>query len=148
MTKDETSYWAGKRLPVREVTMDTRKVACLLAASFLGVGLTAAATGADAKPRLGSVTVTATDPALQRRVSYADLNLAVKPDQRVLRTRISYTASDLCFDLNGIYDSACRSSAIDSTRDQVKRAIFRAKQKMAGLEVGPPIAISMVIGVR
>ena len=128
--------------------MDTRKVACLLAASFLGVGLTAAATSADAKPRLGVVTVTATDPALQRRVSYADLNLAVKPDQRVLRRRISYTASDLCADLNGSGDGPCRDYAIDSTRGQVKRAIARAEQQMAGLAVGPPIAISMVIGIR
>ena len=128
--------------------MDTRKIACLLAASFLGVGITAAATGAEAKPRSSDVTVTATDPALQRRVSYADLNLAVKAHQGVLRSRISSTATDLCFDLNGPFAGPCRSFAIDSTRGQVERAIARAERQMAGLSVGPPIAISMVIGVR
>ena len=56
--------------------MNTSKIACMFAAGLLGLGLTAAASGADAK-RPGDVTVTATDPALQRRVSYADLNLAV-----------------------------------------------------------------------
>lgn len=126
--------------------MESRKLACMVAAGFIGVALTAAATGAQASPR--DVTVTATDPELQRRVSYADLNLAVKPDQRVLKRRISYTASDLCFDINGYNDNSCRDFAIDSTRDQVKRAIARAEQKMAGIAVGPPIAISMVIGVR
>ena len=128
--------------------MGTRKIACVFAASLLGLSITVAAPGAQAKPRLGDVTVTATDPTLQRRVSYADLNLAVTPDQRVLRTRISYTAGDLCYDLNGERDGACRSSAIDSTRGQVKRAIARAERQMAGLSVGPPIAISMVLGVH
>jgi UrcA family protein len=127
--------------------MDSRKIACMLAAGFLGLGITAAATGAHAKGP-GDVTVTATDPALQRRVSYADLNLAVKPDQKVLRRRISYTANDLCNDLNGTDDGTCHDFAVDSTRDQVKRAIARAEQQMAGLAVGPPIAISMVIGIR
>lgn len=127
--------------------MDSRKVACMFAAGLLGLGITAAATSAHAN-RPGDVTVTATNPELQRRVSYADLNLAVKPDQRVLRHRISYTASDLCVDINGSDDGTCRDFAIDSTRGQVKRAIARAEQKMAGFAVGPPIAISMVVGVR
>lgn len=128
--------------------MNTRKTACLFAAGFLGVGLTAAATGADAKPRPGDVTVTAVDPELQRKVSYADLNLAVKPHQRVLKYRIAFTASDLCRDINGYDDGSCRRFAINSTKDQVARAIERAERKMAGLAVGPPIAITMVIGVR
>lgn len=127
--------------------MENRKAACLVAAAFVGVTLTAAtATGANASPR--DVTVTATDPELQRRVSYIDLNLAMKPDQRVLRRRISYTASDLCLDINGYDDGSCHNFAVRSTRDQVKRAIAWAEQKMAGIAVGPPIAISMVIGVR
>jgi UrcA family protein len=128
--------------------MNTQKFACLCAAGFFGLGITLAATGVNAKPRSGDVTVTATDPALQRRVSYADLNLAMRPDQKVLRRRISYTAGDLCLEINGWDDGSCRSFAISSTREQVTRAIARAEQKMAGVAVGPPIAISMVIGVR
>lgn len=128
--------------------MYNRKIACILAAGFLGLGITAAATGAHARPRSGDVTVTATDPALQRRVSYADLNLAMKSGQRVLHHRIAYTASDLCLQINGWDDGTCRSFAIDSTRGQVARAIDRAEQQMAGYAVGPPIAIAMVIGIH
>ena len=127
--------------------MENRKIACLLAASFIGVGLSAAATGVQAKsPR--TIVVQAVDPELQRRVSYADLNLAFKPGQRTLQHRISYTATDLCLDINGFDDGTCKRFAIDSTRDQVQAAIARAEQQMAGMSVGPPIAISMVIAVQ
>jgi hypothetical protein len=51
-------------------------------------------------------------------------------------------------DINGWDDGTCKRFAINSTVDQVKRAIARAEQQMAGLAVGPPIAISMVIGIR
>lgn len=128
--------------------MDNRKIACMFAAGFLGLGLTAAATDARAAPRSGDVTVTATDPALQRRVSYADLNLALKPAQHVLQRRISYTARDLCNEVNGFDDGDCRSFAINSTRGQVRSAIARAELQMAGIAVGPPIAIAMVVAVR
>jgi UrcA family protein len=128
--------------------MNTRKIACVFAAAFIGFGVTATATSADAKPRHADITVTGVDPELQRRVSYADLNLAMKPGQRALKYRISYTAGELCLDINGWDDGTCRRFAIDSTRDQVAQAIARAEKQMAGLAVGPPIAISMVIGVR
>ena len=120
----------------------------MLAAGIIGFGVTAAATTADAKPRLGDITVTGVDPALQRKVSYSDLNLAVKPGQRALKYRISHTAGDLCLDINGWDDGTCRRFAIDSTRDQVAQAIDRAEKRMAGIAVGPPIAISMVIGIQ
>jgi UrcA family protein len=127
--------------------MENRKIACLFAAGFIGVSLTAAATDVQAKsPR--TIVVQGVDPELQRRVSYTDLNLAKKSGQRALRVRISYTASDLCHDINGFDDGTCYNFAVDSTRDQVKAAIARAERQMAGLAVGPPIAISMVIAVR
>ena len=127
--------------------MEGRKFACLVAAGFLGVGLTAAATGAEAKPR--DIVVQAADPELQRRVSYADLNLAFRPQQKTLRARIYRTAGDLCSDLNGSSDGGgCRTFAVNSTRSQVKRAIERAELKMAGHAVGPPIAIAMVLGIQ
>ena len=128
--------------------MEGRSIAGLISAGFLGVGLTAAATGAEAKsPR--TIVVEAVNPDLQRRVSYADLDLTVKPDQKLLKHRISTTAEDLCFDLNGSpYAGSCHSDALASTRDQVAAAIYRAERKMAGYAVGPAIAISMVIGNR
>jgi UrcA family protein len=122
----------------------------MVAAGFIGIGLTASATHAFAQPPQGVVVEgKRIDPELQRRVSYADLNLAQKTDQRTLRGRIFRTAGDLCFDLNGYdnYDS-CRSDAVHSTDDQFAAAVARAQRQMAGLPVGPAVAISMVIGSR
>ena len=131
--------------------MDSRKTACLFAAICIGAGVTAAA--ADAKPARSDVTVEAPrfDPETQRVVSYADLNLALRPDQKVLGGRISRTAGSLCKDLG--YSAmrnlwSCRSDAIHSTDDQVAAAITRAKLKMAGKSVGPAVAISMVVVAR
>lgn len=127
--------------------MDTRKFARSVAAAFLGIGVATAST-ADAKPPLQDITVSGVDPIFQRRISYDDLNLVTEPDQRLLKYRISRAAGKLCLDVNGWDDGSCRRLAIVSTRDQVKQAIARAGRKTAGLAVGPPIAISMVIGIQ
>jgi UrcA family protein len=129
--------------------MDSRKIVCITAAGFVGLGLVSAATSAAAKPRDVVVTGKRIDPELQRRVSYADLNLALRPDQRVLNGRIFTTAHQLCWDVNGFdADQDCTYDAVDSTDDQVAAAIDRAQRKMAGLPVGPAVAISMVVGAR
>ena len=127
--------------------MDSRKFACMLAAGLISVTLVGTATNAAAKPR--DVVVVGTDPELQRKVSYADLNLAFKPARKVLASRISDTAWDLCLDLNGPFDmDTCTIRAIHSTNDQVATAIDRAQRKMAGLPVGPAVAISMAISAH
>lgn len=129
--------------------MDNRKLACMVAAGFLGVTLTAGATHALGAPRDVVVQGTRIDPELQRTVSYRDLNLAERPGQKTLRHRIYRTASGLCFDLNGtLFEGACTSDAVHSTDGQVALAIDRAKRQMAGLPVGPEIAISIVVGVQ
>ena len=129
--------------------MDNRKLACLVAVGFLGVTLSAGATNAFAGPRDVFVQGTRIDPALQRKVSYGDLNLAERPGQKTLKHRIHRTASGLCVDLVvSYYHEACTRGAMRSTDHQVAQAIDRAQRQMAGLAVGPPIAISMVIGVQ
>lgn len=127
--------------------MEARNIACVFAAGFIGVGLTASATHAFARPPREAVVVAPRiDPELQRRVSYADLNLAYAGDQKQLKGRIWRTAGSLCFDLNGNNETAdCTAFAVHSTDDQVARAIQRAKDQMAGLPVGPAIAISMAM---
>lgn len=130
--------------------MDSRKIACLIAAGFLGFGLVGAATQAASAPS-PDVTVKGQtiDPELQRAVYYGDLNLALRPAQKILKRRISNTASDLCWELNGINETdMCTVFAIRSTDDQVAAAIRRAERQMAGLPVGPQVAISMVIGAQ
>jgi len=128
--------------------MDNRKLACMVAAGFLGATLTAGATNAFAGP--GDVVVEGKriDPELQRKVFYHDLNIAERSGQKALNGRIYRTASSLCFDLNGPYAYGCTKDAVRSTDDQVAQAIDRAKRRLAGLSVGPPIAISMVLGVQ
>jgi UrcA family protein len=129
--------------------MNNRSIACLIAASFVGVGLVGAATQAGAAPTDVVVKGKSIDPETQRSVYYGDLNLAVRPDQRTLNRRIWGTASSLCFDLNGVDAiGVCTRDAVHSADDQVAAAIDRARLRMAGKPVGPAIAISIVIGAR
>jgi hypothetical protein len=129
--------------------MDSRKLACIFAAGFVGVGLVSAATSALAKPREVVVVGKRIDPELQRPVSYADLNRALRPHRKVFDGRITTTASQLCWDVNGFdADQDCTDGAVGSTDDQVAAAIDGAQREMAGLPVGPAVAISMVIGAR
>ncbi|WP_338502010.1 UrcA family protein [Sphingomonas kaistensis] len=131
--------------------MESRKFACLTAAIAFGLSLVGIAGAAAASGPLQDVVVKGEriDPDLQRRVSYADLNLAFRPGQKILASRIRSTANGLCWDLNGPYSTdRCTIDAIDSTKGQVAAAVERAKRQMAGLPVGPAVAISMVIGAR
>jgi UrcA family protein len=128
--------------------MQQRTLPCLIAAGFLTGMLGISATQAAAGPRLKDVIIEGKklDPDSQRVVSYADLNLAARADQRKLDHRIFRTASDLCFYMNGVQDDQCTDFAVHSTDDQVAAAITRARLQMAGLPVGPAIQISMAIG--
>lgn len=131
--------------------MKSNKLACLLAAGLVGTALTFSSSQAFAAPTGGEVVVKGKkiDPELQRQVSYADLNLAFRSDQNVLRGRIHDAAGDICLRLNANFDSwRCTIDAVYSTKDQFAAAVTRAKLKMAGKPVGPAIAISMVIGAR
>ena len=132
--------------------MESRKVACLSAAIAMGLSLVGiAGAAAAARPLQDMVVVKGEriDPELQRRVSYADLNLAFRPGQKILASRIRSTANGLCWDLNGPFNNdRCTVDAIDSTKGQVAAAVARAKRQIAGLPVGPAVAISMVISAR
>lgn len=132
--------------------MDVRKLSCIVAAGFIGTMVVSAATSspvyAKAKSEKPLVIVgERVDPALQRRVSYRDLNLVFPAAQTELRKRISHTAADLCYDLNdgSDPDRECYNFAVRGTRPQVADAIARAKLRMAGKPVGPDLAIAMVI---
>lgn len=129
--------------------MNSRKIACVVAACFIGFGLAAGSTGALAAPPVEDVVVEGRriDPDTQRVVRHADLNLAFRSDQKQLRGRIFTTARSLCLDLNGIDGLRdCTGKAVHSTDTQVAAAIDRAKRQMAGLPAGPAIAITMVVG--
>ena len=115
------------------------------------IAVTTGATYALARPPAPDVSVLGhrIDPDTQRVVSYADLNLALMPDQKTLHRRIRHTAYSLCLYLNGVdFSHRCEDGAVRSTRDQVAAAIGRAKLEMAGLAGGPAVAISMVVAAN
>ena len=132
--------------------MESGKFAEIAAVSLASLMAVSAATSSAAhvKPdQFSPVVVTGAriDPALQRQISYVDLNLNLPAAQKLLRWRISRTAANLCFEINNDFDpdSECRKFAIRGTRPQVTAAIERAKLRIAGKAVGPDLAISMAI---
>jgi UrcA family protein len=130
--------------------MNSRNIACMAGALFIGACLTISATGAFAGSR-GAVVVKAEriDPGLQRTVSYTDLNLSQKPGRQTLKRRIFQTAGELCLNLNPFRDpSECQIDAVHSADAQVAAAIARAERKMATLPVGPAVSISMILTAR
>ena len=129
--------------------MNGRNVACLFASGLVGSLLFAATATAAPGQRPVVIEAPRVDPALQRRVTYGDLNLAFSKDQKVLRRRISQTADGLCYELNGIDGSReCYTFAIRSTKDQVQAAIVRAEMRMAGRATGPDVAIAMALSAH
>ena len=129
--------------------MDIRKATCAAAAGFITLTLVGAAIHpAQAAPR-GEVVVSAyrVDTALQRVVSYADLNLRARDDQRILGRRIEGAANSICKSVNTDHDSQsmCFTFAAREVKPQVMRAIERAEMIAEGKAVGPPVAISLSI---
>ena len=129
--------------------MHVQTLTCFAAAVVIGIGLIGTASKAEAAGG-DEVIVEGSrfDPELQRRVPYADLNLALSPDQKTLKRRIATTAVNLCLDLSPYVDWRCVPDAVHSTDQQVDLAIERAHRQLAGLPVGPALAISMVVGSR
>ncbi len=127
--------------------MDVRRIACCGAAGFIGVLLvTATASYAYEGPRNSPQELVVQGHRLQpyeRAVSYADLNLAYRPAQRVLHGRIVRAADDVCWSLNTALASVdeCSRDAVNNTRPQVNAAIQRAKLRMAGVPIPPDVAV-------
>lgn len=131
--------------------MDNCNIARAAVAAFLGTTLVTPA--AQSQPRQREVEVTGChlDPVAQRVVFYADLNLAYDSAVHELDARIHNAAYDICGPALGYWRGEvgalnCVEVAEEGTDNQVILAIDRAKQKMAGIESGPPVVISMGIG--
>ncbi len=85
----------------------------------------------------------------QRRVSYADLNLAALDGQRVLHTRLDSAIDGVCtdggFPSNELGFVECRLHAWSGTRSQVGNAIQRATEiATTGHSALPIVAIAIV----
>ncbi len=86
-------------------------------------------------------------------MTYVDLNLANRPDQKQLRLRIHNAANDICgpalgYEIHDDQQENCVSEAVYGTHPQVRKAINRAQMQMAGYPVGPAIAISIAVNAR
>ena len=132
--------------------MDARNLACIAAAGFIGIMVVSVATSSPAYSQPNDdremvVRGERIDPALQRLVSYRDLNLVFPAAQKTLTGRISRTASSLCSEINDGQEDygTCTNFAVRGTKPQVAAAIERAKLRMAGKAVAPDLAIAMVI---
>ncbi|MFC7537106.1 UrcA family protein [Sphingomonas sp. GCM10030256] len=134
--------------------MDGRKIASAAAASFVALALAASATAVLGAPPKGHDIIVEgrrIDPDFQRIVSYKDLNLALASDRKALKRRINGTARDLCDDLGYIsfYENgACSWDAVRSTDGQFAAAVKQAQMRVAGLAIGPPVAMLVVVGAR
>lgn len=127
--------------------MNIRKVACAAAAGFITVMAFGAATQPAHARSHREVVVTAADPALVRRVSYSDLNLRMRPDQRQLDHRVDAAADDICTSVNETWNSQhdCFNFATQGAKPQIRRAIERAELIAEGKPGGSPVVISLSI---
>ncbi|MFL6733339.1 MAG: UrcA family protein [Sphingomicrobium sp.] len=136
--------------------MDARKTACLAASACVGILLVSVAAG----PALGvptsspEIVVKPSADYARKWVSYSDLSLVNRADQRTLRTRISAAADEVCGPALGysrFHDEPqqyCVFDAVDAARPQLAKAIERAKLQATGIAVGPPVAITIIAGGR
>jgi UrcA family protein len=115
-----------------------------------GVALFAAPISAKAP-----IVVTGDPDRIERRVSYADLNLAAVAGQRSLNRRVTTAISSLCLEATGGLDrnlsskfnmNKCGHSAWTQARPQIAQAVQRASEIAEnGRSNIPPVAISIAI---
>jgi UrcA family protein len=121
-----------------------------LGAASAALAMSLCATAAVAADRV-TVTAKPTD-FLEERVSYADLNLAVAPGQRVLQQRVRKAAHTVCQphqlgDLFGFDYRHCRNQALEKVKPQMDLAFRRAMEiATRGSSSIPPVAIAVVAG--
>lgn len=120
------------------------------AALIAATAIATTATPVHARP-LNNVTVVARpgDYAL-RRVSYADLNLASRPDVRVLNHRVDYAVNDVCTEVTAqTYQFTMQECANDSwnrARPQINLAVRRARE-IAATGSSTIAAVGITVGL-
>jgi UrcA family protein len=125
-----------------------------------GLAVSVGGIGFQASPAFAknSVVVTAPDRAtlVQRRISYADLNLASSTGERSLNRRVDGAVSSLCDEASG-YDRTplspalrwrgkCVSTAHDQARPQIASAVQRARD-IALTGTSPIAAVAITIAL-
>lgn len=101
------------------------------ASLFAAVAIGAAAYPAHAHPAQPLTIVGHSENYVERRVSYADLNLASEPGERTLNRRVGYAVGSLCDEAvseerTGLLYRGCADGAWRGARPQISAAIQRA----------------------
>jgi UrcA family protein len=109
-------------------------------------GLTAMSPSASAKDR--PVVVVAPSDVITRRVSYTDLNLAIRSDEKTLTRRVGSAVRWVCEEALGnardfYAEMQCRDVSWDLARPQMKRAVQRAHDFAAA--GSSPIAAEAIV---
>jgi UrcA family protein len=127
------------------LTIDTRKMACIGAAGFIGTALVLAAASPVHSQSFSHqpVTVQGHRDSITRIVPYGDLALTSDQGRRILMRRVDAAVTQVCpdFDEQGsVYDvPACQDFAWAGARPQIKRAFDNAR---SGALVAMSIAIT------
>lgn len=89
-----------------------------------------------------------------RRVSFADLDLALASGQKTLHRRVSGAVRSVCLEATGPNpiewaESACRTDVWRDARPQMARAVQRARDMaLNGTSAIAPVAISISVASR
>lgn len=99
-------------------------------ATAVAIGVTA--TPLHARPRAPIDVFAFPSGYVVRTVSYADLNLASAPGERVLKKRVGSAVNSVCLEAVGLSDfdaaQSCELDAWAGARPQIARAVRRAHQ--------------------
>jgi UrcA family protein len=121
------------------------------AALIAATAIATTATPVHARPLKNVTVVARPGDYVLRRVSYADLNLAARPDVRILNHRVDYAVNDVCTEvMANSYSFTMQECSNDSwgrARPQIDRAVRRAREIAAtGSSTIAAVAITVGLG--
>lgn len=121
------------------------------AALIAATAIATTATPVHARPLKNVTVVARSGDYVVRHVSYADLNLASRPDVKILTRRVDYAVNDVCTEVAmQSYQFTMQECAGDSwnrARPQIDRAVLRARQIAAtGSSTIAAVAITVGLG--
>ena len=128
----------------------TKALAMCGAALIAAAAIATTATPLHARPIKNVTVVARPGEYLTRHVSYADLNLASRPDVRTLNHRVDYAVNDVCtevaMDSYQFTKQECARDSWDRARPQIERAVQRARE-IAATGSSSIAAVAITIGL-
>jgi UrcA family protein len=121
------------------------------AALIAATAIATTATPVHARPLKNVTVVARSGDYLVRHVSYADLNLASRPDVQILIHRVDYAVNDVCTEVMSESSQstmqACSDDSWRRARPQINLAVRRAREIAAtGSSTIAAVAITIGLG--